>query len=71
MPETKLNQEVLTTEEASKFLRISRQTLYKLIVQGKIPGMKVGQGYKFLKNDLISSLRGPREKTKVGEFGGK
>ena len=54
----KLEEEVLTTEEASKFLRISRQTLYKLVEQGRIPGMKVGQGYKFLKSDLISSLRG-------------
>lgn len=59
MAETKLEQEVLTTEEASKFLRVSRQTLYKLILQGKIPGTKVGQGYKFLKGDLISSLRTP------------
>ena len=60
MTGVKLEEEVLTTEEASKFLRISRQTLYKLIEQGKIPGMKVGQGYKFLKSDLISSLRGSR-----------
>ena len=60
MAEVKLDQEVMTTEEASKFLRISRQTLYKLVEQGKVPGMKVGQGYKFLKNDLISSLRTPR-----------
>jgi len=57
MAPLKLEEEVLTTEEASKFLRISRQTLYKLVEQGKIPGMKVGQGYKFLKSDLISSLR--------------
>ena len=57
MAELKLEEEVLTTGEAAKFLRISRQTLYKLIEQGKIPGMKVGQGYKFLKSELISSLR--------------
>ncbi|MBI4437046.1 MAG: helix-turn-helix domain-containing protein [Candidatus Omnitrophica bacterium] len=57
MPGLKLEEEVLTTEEVCKFLRISRQTLYKLIERGKIPGMKVGQGYKFLKSDLISSFR--------------
>ncbi len=51
-------EEVLTTEEAAKFLRVSRQTLYKLIEQGRIQGSKVGQGYKFLKSDLIASLRG-------------
>jgi len=58
MTTVRVAEEVLTTEEASKFLRISRQTLYKLVEQGKIPGKKVGQGYKFLKDDLISSLRG-------------
>jgi len=57
MNTVKLEEEVLTTEEVSKFLRVSRQTLYKLVEQGKIPGMKVGQGYKFLKSDLIASLR--------------
>ena len=50
--------EILTTEEASKLLRISRQTVYKLVDQGKLPGTKVGQSYKFLKSELIGFLKG-------------
>ena len=70
MAEMKLDPEVLTTEEASKFLRISRQTLYKLVEQGTISGMKVGQGYKFLKNDLIENIF-YKKKVRVGELDGK
>ena len=50
--------EILTTEEACKLLRISRQTIYKLVDQGKLPGTKIGQSYKFLKSELIGFLRG-------------
>ena len=50
--------EILTTEEVCKLLRLSRQTIYKLVDQGKLPGTKVGQSYKFLKSDLIGFLRG-------------
>ena len=52
------NEEILTTEEVSKLLRISRQTIYKLVEQGKLPGTKVGQSYKFLKSELIEFLKG-------------
>ena len=51
------NEEILTTEEVCKLLRISRQTIYKLVEQGKLPGTKVGQSYKFLKSELIESLK--------------
>ncbi len=50
--------EVLTTEEVCKLLKISRQTIYKLVEQGKLPGTKVGQSYKFLKSELIEFLKG-------------
>lgn len=43
----------LTTEAACEFLSISRQTLYKLVKQKRIPGRKVGDNYRFLKSDLI------------------
>ena len=52
------SEEVLTTEEACKLLRVSRQTIYKLVERGKLPGTKVGQSYKFLKSELIEFLKG-------------
>jgi len=52
------DEEVLTTGEACKLLRISRQTLYKLVDQGRLPGAKIGQSYKFLKSELVRFLKG-------------
>ena len=51
-------EEILTTEEVCKLLRLSRQTIYKLVEQGKLPGTKIGQSYKFLKSELIGFLKG-------------
>ena len=39
--------QVLTIEEASKYLRIPLSTLYKLAQDGKIPCQKVGRHWRF------------------------
>ena len=54
------SEEILTTGEVSKFLRLSRQTIYKLVERGELPGTKVGQSYKFLKSELIEHLKHPQ-----------
>jgi excisionase family DNA binding protein len=38
---------VLTIVELSKYLKISRSTLYKLAQEGKVPGLKVGRHWRF------------------------
>jgi excisionase family DNA binding protein len=43
-PATEGNSDMLTAEEASKRLRISGKTLYKLIQGGEIAAAKVGRG---------------------------
>ena len=58
LKESDFGDEILTTEEVCKLLRVSRQTIYKLVDHGKLPGTKVGQSYKFLKSELIGFLRG-------------
>ena len=50
--------DVLTTDEAAKFLRISKHTLLKMIREGKIPAVEVGNSFRFLKNELESFLSG-------------
>jgi len=48
--------EVYTTEEVVRFLRISRPTFYKYIHQGKIRATKVGGGYRILDSELARFL---------------
>jgi excisionase family DNA binding protein len=40
---------VLTIAELSKYLKISRSTLYKLAPEGKLPAQKVGRHWRFHK----------------------
>lgn len=38
---------VLTIDELSDYLKISKSTLYKLVQEGKVPGQKVGRHWRF------------------------
>jgi len=49
--------EVITTNEATKILGITRQTLYKLVENGTITGKKVGSRYKFIRKDLLNYIK--------------
>jgi excisionase family DNA binding protein len=42
----------LTVEEVSKILRVSRQTIYVLCREGKLPHFKVGTKLRFKKADI-------------------
>ena len=49
---------VMTTQEACEYLRISRPTYLKYLYLGKIRGVKVGKGWKVLKSELDTFLKG-------------
>ena len=44
--------EVLTTEEASRYLKISKSLFLKLVRTNQIRGRKVGKGWKVLESEL-------------------
>ncbi len=50
--------EVLTTDEAIKYLRISRPTFLKYVHHGKIKATKAGKGWRVLKSELYRFLKG-------------
>jgi excisionase family DNA binding protein len=41
--------DVLTIEELSVYLKISKSTLYKLVREGRVPSQKVGRHWRFRK----------------------
>ena len=49
MPDTK---EVMDIREASHYLGVSRETLYKYLNEDKIPAFKLGNRWKFKKTVL-------------------
>ena len=49
-------EEILTVEEVAEFLKVSRDTVYRLTQQGKIPATKVGNQWRFTKTRLLEWL---------------
>jgi excisionase family DNA binding protein len=42
----------MTIKEASRYIRISVSTLYKLAQEGRIPGQKVGRHWRFRRETI-------------------
>jgi len=38
---------VLTIDELSEYLKVPKSSLYKLVQEGKLPGVKVGRHWRF------------------------
>lgn len=52
---------VMTIDELSSYLKVSKSTLYKLAQEGKVPGQKVGRHWRFHKA-VIDQWLGGRER---------
>jgi excisionase family DNA binding protein len=44
--------EILNIKEVSEYLKIPVSTIYKLVQDGKVPAIKVGKHWRFMKKDL-------------------
>jgi excisionase family DNA binding protein len=52
------NDEVLTTDEAIRYLKISRPTFLKYVHIGRIRATRAGNGWRVLESELHRFLRG-------------
>ncbi len=46
--------EILTSEEASEFLKLSNKTVLKFARDGNLPGQKVGRALRFRRNEPVA-----------------
>lgn len=44
--------ELLTADELSKILRVPKTTLYTLSQQGKVPAIKIGKHWRYIKSEI-------------------
>ncbi len=44
--------EILNVKEVSQYLKIPVSTVYKLVQDGKVPAVKFGKHWRFLKKDI-------------------
>jgi excisionase family DNA binding protein len=63
--------EILNVEEAALLLRISRDTVYVLAEQGKIPSRKVGKHWRFHRATLLKWVSGDMPLNEIGVQGDK
>jgi excisionase family DNA binding protein len=44
--------DILRADEVSRWLRIPKSTIYKLCLEGHIPGTKIGRHWRFDRKDI-------------------
>ena len=49
--------EFFTAEELSQLLRVPKTTLYTLSQQGKIPALKIGKHWRYIKSEIAKWIR--------------
>ncbi len=49
--------DIMTIQDLSRYLKISRSTLYKLAQEGSLPGAKVGKHWRFHKDAIDEWVR--------------
>ncbi len=57
--------ELMTVEELSQYLRFTKKTIYKLLKQGSIPAIKIGNKWRFDKDTVDEWLHHGMEKVKA------
>jgi len=50
--------DVLTPKDVATMLRIHLKTVYKLVEAGKLPGKRLGHGWRFSRKQLIEVVKG-------------
>lgn len=49
---------LVTTREAATILRVDNETVRRLLVQKKLPGIKIGGSWRIKRDDLFAILNG-------------
>ena len=64
-------EEVLTLSEASQFLKVHKDTIYKMAQQGRMPAFKVGKVWRFNRNEINEWIKNGSNKLKQVEEAGR
>jgi len=47
-----MDSDIMTIKEVSSYLKLNEKTAYRLVLDGKIPGFKVGGAWRFRKKQI-------------------
>jgi excisionase family DNA binding protein len=52
--------QIMTIREVAKYLRMGESTVYRLANEGKLPGRKIGGGWRFSRTELDKWVKQPK-----------
>jgi len=52
--------EILTPQEVADYLRVDKETVYRMIRDGRLVALRMGRGYRINKGDFEAFLRSSR-----------
>jgi excisionase family DNA binding protein len=52
-----MQENLLTTEQIARYLKVDKFTVYRLVTQGKIPAFKVGNQWRFKRSMVEAWLK--------------
>ncbi|GLS26287.1 methylation-associated defense system helix-turn-helix domain-containing protein MAD1 [Marinibactrum halimedae] len=55
--------EILTLKEVADYLKLAEKTAYRLAAEGKLPGFKVGGGWRFKREDVLQWIENQKNKS--------
>jgi excisionase family DNA binding protein len=61
--------EILTLKQVADYLKLTERTLYRLTQEGKLPGFKVGNSWRFRLRDIDAWIEA--QKAEVSRAGGR
>jgi len=56
MKQSNEDTQILTVEEVAEFLKLSKITIYKLVKKGQLPGFRVGNSWRFRKDNILEII---------------
>ena len=55
---------LVTAKELASYLKLTEATIYKLASQGKIPGFKIGDSWRFDMDEILELIQGAKKKAR-------
>ena len=55
---------IVTAQDLKKFLKLSEQTIYKLALEGELPGFKIGDSWRFDVDEILKLFQGSNKEPK-------
>ena len=66
-----VNGEIVTAKELGQYLKLTEATIYKLSLNGNIPGFKIGDSWRFDMMEILELIREGKKKVNIDGKNGR